>query len=271
MISFLCPVCASPLKKAEHTYCCANGHSFDIAKSGYVNLLPTGGSGRHGDDKLMVRARRDFLDAGYYDPLSEGLCAEVVPLLKNYSVLLDAGCGEGKYTVDLLHALEKNGKTADIIGIDISKDALIYAAKRSPALHLAVASSAALPLADGSVDCVLNIFSPLILEEFSRVLRSSGILMRVIPLEDHLWDLKSLIYDVPYPNDVPSSDLDGFRLVSTRDLRYRITLEDTDSILSLFRMTPYYYKAGKADQAKAEKAESSDTAIAFRILIYEKY
>lgn len=270
MTPFLCPVCKSPLQKTEHTYRCVNGHSFDVAKSGYVNLLPSGGSGHHGDDKLMVRARRDFLNAGYYDPLSAALCEEVLRFLPSHSVLLDAGCGEGKYTVDLLHALDNNGKSVEVIGIDISKDALIYAAKRSSSLHLAAASSAALPLRDASIDCILNVFSPLILGEFSRVLKSPGILVRVIPLEDHLWDLKALVYEKPYPNDVPSPELEGFHLLSSRDLRYRITLDSSKAILSLFQMTPYYYKTGKKDQQKVEMAETLDTVIAFRILIYQK-
>ena len=67
MVNLRCPVCAGALEKRAGAYLCPKNHSFDIAKSGYVNLLLNSSQGHHGDDKLMVRARRDFLDKGYYD------------------------------------------------------------------------------------------------------------------------------------------------------------------------------------------------------------
>ena len=82
MVTLLCPVCGQPLHKTEKNYVCSGRHSFDIAKSGYVNLLLNSSQGHHGDDKLMVRARRDFLDKGFYDPLAQeiaSVCALYAP------------------------------------------------------------------------------------------------------------------------------------------------------------------------------------------------
>ena len=271
MPELICPVCSQPLTRVEKSYRCEKGHCFDCAKSGYVNLLPPAPGGkRHGDDKLMVKARTDFLDKGYYDPLSDTV-AQCVSRCENAHLhIVDAGCGEGKYTVDLLNHLTACGKTAHIVGIDISKEALICAARRSKALTLCVASTAHMPLAEGCADVVLNIFSPLMTEEFSRVLKPGGLLICAVPLEKHLWELKQLIYDTPYENPAPCEDLDGFKLAERHDLRYEIELNSSEDIVNLFKMTPYYYKTGAGDQAKAEKATHLRTTVEFGVFVYQK-
>lgn len=266
-----CPVCAQPLTAQERAYRCEKGHSFDRAKSGYVNLLPpTAGGKRHGDDKLMVKARTEFLDKGYYDPLAQAVAQCVMDMGLSHTRIVDAGCGEGKYTVDVLQALEGLGRTAEAVGIDISKQALIQAARRSRALTLCAASTAHMPLEDGCADVVLNIFSPFMGAEFARVLASEGRLIRVVPLKRHLWELKALIYDTPYENPVPDMREDGFVLAEQKTLRYEIELDNNRDIISLFKMTPYYYKTGAADQEKANRAEHLRTAVEFGIFVYKK-
>lgn len=271
MTDFLCPVCGGELHKNEKSFSCPSGHSFDIAKSGYVNLLPSSGKGkRHGDDKLMVRARTRLFSHGHYDNLSE-LIAELSALYsKNGVRVLDAGCGEGKYTVDVLEKLKAEGKDPVMLGVDISKDALIAASKRSEELRLAAASSAALPVADGSVGLILNIFSPFIGSEFSRVLENGGKLIRAYPLSRHMWELKELIYDRPYENPVTDMEEEGFKIIDRRELRYSIHLSDSEEIMDLFKMTPYYYKTGAADQAKAQNADELDTVLEFGVAVYQK-
>lgn len=271
MPELMCPVCAQPLTLEERTYRCPQNHCFDRAKSGYVNLLPPSPGGkRHGDDKLMVKARTDFLDKGYYDPLAKAVAEWVANCEKDHLHIVDAGCGEGKYTVDVLNYLTEQGKTAHIVGIDISKEALICAAKRSKALTLCAASTAHMPLADGCADVVLNIFSPLMGAEFARVLKAHGRLICVVPLEKHLWELKALIYDTPYENPAPSKEIPGFSPVGEQTLRYEIELNSSEDIISLFKMTPYYYKTGSADQKKAEGAEYLKTTVEFGVFVYEK-
>ena len=271
MPALLCPVCRKTLTKTEKTYFCPNGHSFDRAKSGYVNLLRSSAKGkRHGDDKLMVKARTAFLNGGYYARLSKEIAACVERYAPKTVQVLDAGCGEGTYTLDVLRHLTAAGKKAEIVGVDISKEALHDAARRSDAIQLAVASCADLPLADQSVDVLLNVFAPFVQQEFFRVLRPGGVLIRVYPLEKHLWELKELIYDTPYENRVTDMEETGFTILERRKLCYRIHLEDPAMIMNLFRMTPYYYKTGLSDQKKAEQATVLDTEVAFGILIYER-
>lgn len=272
MPQLICPVCSLPLNLQDKSYRCEKGHCFDRAKSGYVNLLPPAPGGkRHGDDKLMVKARTDFLDKGHYDPLSHAVAQLVCDHKAQHLHIVDAGCGEGKYTADVLACLTTHGKTADIVGIDISKEALICAARRSKELTLCVASTAHMPLADECADVVLNIFSPFMGEEFARVLKPDGRLICVVPLEKHLWELKQLIYDTPYENPAPGTELPGFELIHRQDLRYAIELNSNEEIINLFKMTPYYYKTGVADQKKAEAAQHLKTAIEFGIFVYRKF
>lgn len=271
MPELMCPVCGQPLSLEGKTYRCGKNHCFDCAKSGYVNLLPPAPGGkRHGDDKLMVKARTDFLDGGYYDPLADAVARCVADCEAEHLHIVDAGCGEGKYTVDVLNHLSEQGKSADVVGIDISKEALICAARRSKALKLCVASTAHMPLANECADVVLNIFSPLMSEEFARVLKPDGRLICVVPLERHLWELKALIYDTPYENPAPAEELSGFTLLDRQDLRYEIELNSGQDIVNLFKMTPYYYKTGAEDQKKAERAGYLKTTIEFGIFIYRK-
>ncbi len=135
MSILICPVCGNDLDISENSYICRNNHCFDIAKSGYVNLLLSKHSGKsiHGDNKLMLQARRNFLEKGYYSPLRDELCAMVS---RNFSggVILDAGCGEGYYTSAVYDALRQAEVPVDIYGIDISKIAVEMAAKRKKIL-----------------------------------------------------------------------------------------------------------------------------------------
>ena len=155
-------------------------------------------------------------------------------------------------------------------GVDISRDALICAHRRAPELTLAVASIAHLPVADASCDLVLNVFAPHDAAEFARVLRPQGVLLRVIPLERHLWGLKRAVYDHPYENTVPDPALPGFALAEQRTLRGTITLRTNADIEALFCMTPYYYKSGARDQAKLHALDTLTTETEFALLIYRK-
>lgn len=270
MVNLRCPVCAGALEKRAGAYLCPKNHSFDIAKSGYVNLLLNSSQGHHGDDKLMVRARRDFLDKGYYDRFIAAVADAAAEFMPQEATVLDAGCGEGIYSLAVLRAIEKAGKHGELLGVDISKTALQYAAKRSPDFTLCVASCAHLPVADGSIDEVLNIFSPFVPEEFARVLKPGGYLLRAYPLREHLWELKALIYDTPRDNPPTPLETEGFTLVETREVRDIIHLSCNEDILSLFRMTPYYYKTGAKDQQKAERAQELSVQLAFGLAIYQR-
>lgn len=270
MINFICPVCKSELCEEEKLYRCENGHCFDKSKFGYVNLLQSQKSSakRHGDDRLMVRARRDFLDAGCYGFLRDALCEICEELLPNGGSVLDAGCGEGYYSSGIKACFEQKGIKADFCGVDISKDALEFFSKRKSGISCAVASLFDLPFADESLDAVLNIFSPEAFDEFYRVLKNGGYLIRVIPLEKHLLGLKAAIYDNPYINEVPDTDIKGFKCIKTQQIKSFLEFKSNETVLNLFKMTPYYYKTGIADQQKINNLDYLETQAEFEIRVY---
>ena len=268
MISFVCPVCGERLEDCETLYRCRNNHCFDKSKFKYVNLLLSNQSSskRHGDDRLMIRSRRDFLEKGYYSFL---LC-ELEKIFEKYAPenaeILDCGCGECYYSQNLLD----NNPALSFTGIDISKDALEYAFKRGVKYPLAVASAFSLPFEAGSFDAVLNVFAPLAPEETARVLKDSGIFICVVPLERHLFSLKKAIYDKPYLNEKPFEALEGFELIDKREIKKNIHIQGNTDIENLFRMTPYYYKTSRNDQQKAHGINDLTTEASFCILIFRK-
>lgn len=272
MTIFRCPNCGGPLAREPHRLACPAGHSFDLAKSGYVNLLLSHGAGpkHHGDDKRMVKARSTFLQKGHYAPMRQELLRQGLAAASENMVVLDAGCGEGYYTAALAELLRQQGLCPHIAGIDISKEALQEAAKRDRQSEYAVSSCFHLPVGDGSVDLLLSVFAPYCGEEFLRVLRPGGSFLMVIPLENHLYGLKQAIYEKPYRNEVKPYDLPGFRLEECRELRYQITLHGQEEIESLFMMTPYYYKTGAADQQKLLTKTTLTTPAEFAVLRYKK-
>lgn len=267
MSCFICPVCSGVFTKSGSAYVCENRHSFDVSKYGYVNLLMSQQSSlkRHGDDKLMVQARRQFLEKGFYKPLSDKICECVKRFVADRGVIADVGCGEGYYTAAVSQSGDYN-----ICGIDISKDALRYAPKSIPNGEFAVASAFNLPFGDNSVDCVLNVFAPSPYGEFSRVLKSDGVLIKAVPLEEHLWDLKCALYKEPYKNKPEKRDDELFELTESHELKYKINLTDSSDIGNLFKMTPYYYKTGREDAERLLSLKGLETTVHFCVEIYKK-
>lgn len=266
-----CPVCGAALYRAERVWQCENRHSYDISKSGYVNLLPPKPAGkRHGDDRLMVDARAEFLARGYYDYLMDAVAELCLRLTPETPCILDAGCGEGAYTRRIYDRLCAAGKKPHLAGVDISTEAVRRAAKRLPEGLFCAASTAHIPLMDGQADAVVNIFSPFLPGEFHRVMRQGGYLLRVFPLARHLWELKAAVYDTPYENPPLTLDAEGFTRAEEHTLRREIFLSTAREVEMLFKMTPYYYKTGAEDQKKLENVRELRVTTEFGIVVYKK-
>ena len=268
----VCPLCGGALTRQGGSYLCPNGHCHDVAKEGYTYLLPVNQkhSKSPGDDKAMAAARNAFLGKGYYAPLRDALCKLSVALTGPAPAVLDSGCGEGYYTAGIYRALCAAGKTPVMAGIDISKPILRLAAKRERDIQFAVASSYRLPVADGSVELLLNCFSPLAIEEFQRVLRPGGHFVYVVPGQWHLWEMKQVLYDQPYPNEVKETPYEGFRYKDIVRVADNIHLDCPADIQALFGMTPYCWKTPKAGVEKLCKLNELDCRIAFDIHVFER-
>ena len=265
---FTCPHCSGKLNKKGESLVCDKGHSFDLSKEGYCNLLVRGGF--HGDNKEMVVARRNFLSRGYYRPMAERLASILLSYAQKGQFILDSGSGEGYYTDLVERAIYERDSESNVYGFDISKDAVKAAAKRNGRLNLAVASAYRQPFADGSVDLAYNVFSPLATEEIGRILKSKGIFIMVIPDVMHLYELKAAVYDDPYKNTVEDTALSGFSLVADEPVHYDMRLDNNEDILSLFKMTPYAYRTKKENAERILSLNTLTVSAHFRILVYRK-
>ena len=267
---FCCPLCGRALERTEQTYACPGGHSFDIAKEGHTHLLPVNRkhSAAPGDDSGMAAARRDFLSRGYYRPLLDALCALAVSHAGAETAVLDAGCGEGYYTAGIYRSLREAGKCPRMAGTDISKAAVRLAAKREKDVEFAVASSYRLPLADGSVDLLLDCFSPLCVPEFRRGLRRGGSFFYVVPSAMHLWELKEILYDAPYPNEEKRTPYEGFSYETVVSVEGRAELNSREEIRALFQMTPYYWKTPREGAERLGAMERLGVRIGFHIHVF---
>ena len=240
-LELICPICGAVLQKQKRQYVCENRHSFDIARQGYVNLLPV--QQKHsiapGDTREQVLSRRSFLEAGYYAPIAEALIAAA----KKYAVsgeILDVGCGEGYYSAQLADALEAN-----LTGLDISKEAVRCAAAKYKGKLWLTATAAHIPVSDHSADLLTSLFALTLPEEFSRVLKKDGLYFQVLAAQDHLLGLKGIIYDeLKFKEKDSVPDLPGFTRLESIPIRFTFTVEG-EQVQNLFSMTPHVFRIGK--------------------------
>lgn len=249
-----CPVCGCPLETGNSVWKCAEGHAFDVARQGYVNLLPV--TQKHslhpGDTREMVAARRAFLEAGYYRPIVDTLKQLLAAFAPNAQTVLDAGCGEGYYLGQL--------SVSERWGIDISKDAVRCAAGRDKTAHWLTATAAHLPFADGSFDCLLSMFALTAAEEFARVLKRGGIFVQVLAGAEHLPALKRIIYPTLTEKEKNSHPtLANFRLLHARTLMFPFTLPTAQDVHNLLYMTPHVWRIRKENAEALARTRSLPT------------
>ncbi|MBR2615849.1 MAG: methyltransferase domain-containing protein [Clostridia bacterium] len=267
----ICPVCGDAMTQEPSRAVCERGHSFDRARQGYFHLLPQKGAGGHGDDAEMLLCRRRFLDAGHYAFFADAVADCVARLTPVGGLVLDAGCGEGYYTRKMRDALEKEGRGARICAFDIARDAVRLTASRMEKRGLFfVASTFHVPLESGCVDVITSLFSPYAEEEFLRLLRPGGILIRAVPLEEHLFELKQAVYEHPTRNEKKAEIGAGFTLLAETSHRALLRLSGREQIEALFGMTPYAHKTSPQDRQKLSALESLEARAEFGLICYQK-
>ncbi|HBL41396.1 MAG TPA: methyltransferase, partial [Ruminococcaceae bacterium] len=159
---------------------------------------------------------------------------------------------------------------ATVCGVDISKIAVMSGAKRNQAISLAVAGVFDLPLKNETVDTVVNVFAPDACAEFARVLKPNGVYLRVLPMENHLIELKRAVYDVAQLNPPAADAPQGFSRVQSTVISYSFTLKNQQEISDLFCMTPYYYKTSRADQEKLKSLDKLTVTAQFAVQVLKK-
>jgi len=253
---YLCPLCAAPLplKPSTKSYICENNHHFDLAKEGYLNLLPVQHkrSGEPGDSKQMMQARREFLEAGYYEPVAKTVAMMVKTSQPTH--LLDIGCGEGYYSRKIAAHCSN---LMMLHGVDIAKFAIRAAAQKQANARFIVASSNRLPYADQYFDFVLRVFAPSNDDELRRILKPSGLLLTVTPGPRHLWQLKELIYAEVREHALENVVPQGFERIDSQRVSYKIAPNPQQRI-ALLQMTPFAWRANESVRQAIKDAEQLD-------------
>lgn len=269
--SFLrCPLCGSVLNREGGSLFCAGDtgrrHCYDIAREGYVNLLPPGkkGNAHTGDDAAMMAARSAFLKGGYYDGISDAaadLCLRHRPASPSRISFADAGCGEGYHTVRIAgHLLHAGACAVEGCGVDASRKGAAAGARLARAsavqasLSFVTGNIFSLPVAASSLDALFSLFAPIPAEEAARVLGDDGVLIVVASAPRHLWEMRSLIYDEPREGNASITIPAGFTLLEKCEYRTSVDLPDQETLDALFTMTPFYYRASAAGRQRLSTA-----------------
>ena len=266
--AFACPICQENLALVESSLKCENRHSFDLAKFGYVNLAPQIKQSAN-YDKENFQNRQQILEAGFYQAILETV-SDLLSNSKNAKTILDIGCGEGFYS----RKLQERHPDKTFYAFDISKDSVQIAAKSESnwAVNWFVGDLARLPIKDASMDILLDIFSPANYGEFRRVLSKDGILIKVIPTENHLKEIRQKVQDQLTNKDYSNQDIknhfqDYFTILSsqTASLTKTITTEQLQALLS---MTPLLFHV---DQSKIDWSNLTKITIEAEILVGQAF
>lgn len=271
---FICPCDQLPLQRQDKQWRCANGHSFDIAKQGHVNLLlaQQKQSKDPGDSKAMVAARQRWLQRGWYQPIARQLqtILQHLPLTAD-GVMADAGCGDGYY----LHAAQQAGVTplTGYVGWDISKWAVLAAAKQYPNLQWAVASNRQPPLAPASLDVLLCAFGFADFATFAKLLKPGGYLILIDPAAQHLLQLRQVIYPEVRQREVVSIQAaleQGFTLHQSQPLCFDCAAVPQTDLADLLLMTPHLFRAPSAGKAAAAALTEIDLSVDVRFRVLQR-
>ncbi len=272
-VDLLCPLDHSVLKNNQNSFICAQGHTFDCAKEGYVNLLPVQNkrSKMPGDNKEMVQARKQFLNTNLYEKISDALINHL-HASNNEQTVLDAGCGEGYYLNRLCKIAQQKGHSIKGVGLDISKFAIQAAAKRNKDLTWLVASNKLIPLKDDSLDVLICAFGFPVYAEFAKKLKSQGKLILIETAEHHQKELKNILY----PQVKPYSELKlqpaqehGFIHETQSKTCYEINL-NKQQIAQLLAMTPHLYRAPKTGIAAVQALDFLTLTVDVNIHVFHK-
>lgn len=274
-----CPIDKLELVNKGRHYQCANGHSFDIAKQDYINLLPVQykKSKNPGDSKAMVQARAHFLNAGFYKPIAELLSEIIFQQLdiNSDNCIFDAGCGEGYYLQQVINAVQHIKSESDLsfIGMDISQPAVLAASKRNKHASWVVGTNSQPPFLDNSIDLIFSVFGFHSFEGFKSILKPKAKLILVEPGKKHLQELRDIIYAEPSSEKSASKSTgdNDYTLIDTQTLEFKISLTNNPQILDLLSMTPHLFRANSKGKASIENMDSLDltTDIMFKVFEYQ--
>lgn len=293
----VCPVCGGELKREGSSLLCCGGeriHTYDVAREGYVNLMPPGRgrNSRSGDEAAMIRARSAFLSTGAYNAISDAvaelICESVAPS-DGVSTIIDSGCGDGYHSIRIAERCgEISNACVNMYAFDASKVGSAHGAKCAVAAHLSPKGGVGcewsedvrasfitgnifkLPVRDASVDAVVSMFAPLAWEEMNRVLKKNGVVVVAASGDRHLIELRELLYDTVITKKPNVTSTDGFRELARRTVEYSISMTDNTAVMSLFGMTPFYHNVSREKAVALEAVSELDVTVMTEFFVFQK-
>ncbi len=274
---------------------CSAGHAFDLSKSGYVNLLPPGKgkNARTGDDRDMVASRAAFLKRGFYNPISDTAADLIAEYAGGESLsLCDMGSGEGWHTCRIAEQITcTTGRETLALGLDASKFAADRASRlavqsgwmpkagigapwqKKTAVYFVPANLFHTPLAEGVFSAALSLFAPVAWEEAHRIVKDNGLLLVASSGKNHLMEMRQIIYREVHVSEAtvtPPETFSGWQKIASHTLSYPIHLPDKMAIISLFMMTPFYYKTTEAGKVSLLSRDELDVTAEVDYTVYRK-
>lgn len=263
---FSCPICSSVMMLEDQVrFVCTNGHSFDFAKSGYVNLAPQAHTTKY--DKSLFEARTAVMSSGFFEPIIHKLVEQVNEQIRHVDnpVILDAGCGEGTH-LSTIHAQLPTEAVG--IGIDLAKEGIVAASKTYPGFIWSVADLAAMPFLDEQIDVILNVLSPANYAEFTRLLKPGGAVVKVVPESGYLKELREVFYEgkpLKEESDPVVRFAEHFDSVQSERVTYTFKLPE-GLLAPLIHMTPLAWGAGEEKIEEALRMGIREITIDLRVI-----
>lgn len=264
-----CPLCHGNIGvELLKSLICENNHTFDFAKQGYINLLPKPVDTQY-DDKLFEARHKIICDTDLYKPLHDEIASIMKHKLKEEALVFDAGSGEGSHLQRVLNKINDDNLTG--VGLDISKEGVLMAAKRYAAPMWIIGDLANPPFADASCKYILNILSPANYKEFKRILAADGLIIKVIPGSNYLKELRLELFNHTDESEYENNDTiklleKNVKLIEQKKVTYKKTLNEA-ALSNLISMTPLGWHAKKEEIEKFVNSGEKEITIDLDVLI----
>lgn len=270
---FRCPICHQSMEVIDFkSIICPNNHTFDFAKQGYINMY-TQHIQQQYSNTLFEARRKLIMESNLYSNIHE-IISEKITKHMDYieqAIVLDAGSGEGSHLHKIINE-PQNHKMLTGIGLDISKEGILMAAKNYAEPTWLVGDLANIPLADQTIHVLLNILSPANYQEFKRILAPEGLIIKIIPRANYLQELRTeiLAEDKRDYSNKQTEDLfkEQFHLLEQFSFTQFKKLEQ-DELENLTQMSPLTWRANEK-QLKTFLKKANGVTIDLEILIGKK-
>lgn len=237
---YACPICGTRMKMTKSgRFICKKEHTFDVSKKGYINLINE--SKKSNYNKELFESRKEILNQGFYLPIAK----EIDDIVRQFGSsqkldtmnLLDVGCGEGYYSFHL-----STNEALQLFAFDISKEAISLATDYPAEINWCIADLANLPFKERSMDILLDVLTPANYKEFKRVLKNQGLLIKVVPGDDYLKEIRALVAGQLQSKNYSNKETVDYteshiKLLGNKKLCYKMGVTQ-EQVADFVRMTP---------------------------------